>query len=272
MTPRTGRFVPMAKAIPFALMSLVLIVGCDRGQPTTEPSKGTGPEALKSNRPALTKLETKDTVPGKGPAAAPGDLLFMTYKGYLGDDSVFDRNDEEGGKPFTLVLGSGQVIKGWDEGLVGMKVGGKRTLSIPWSKGYGDKGQPPKIPPKADLYFDVALLDMVKKGEEDIIDRTDVKVGTGPIAKKGSTVTVEYKGTLVGGKEFDSTAMRKKPATFKLGDGKIYEFFEYGVEGMKKGGVRKLRVPPAVGFGPGGNGAVGPNELLYYEITLKDVK
>ncbi len=106
-------------------------------------------------------LQYEDTVPGTGAEARPGQHVHVHYTGWLYDngvagakfDSSHDRND-----PFAFSLGAGMVIKGWDEGVAGMKVGGKRTLIIPPQLGYGARGAGGVIPPNATLKFDVELL------------------------------------------------------------------------------------------------------------------
>jgi FKBP-type peptidyl-prolyl cis-trans isomerase len=93
-------------------------------------------------------------------AAKNGDSLVMNYTGRLTDGTVFDSNVDPAFRhvqPFEFTLGRGMVIAGWDEGLVGMKVGEKKTLTIPPEKGYGSRGQGP-IPPNATLIFDVELV------------------------------------------------------------------------------------------------------------------
>lgn len=108
-------------------------------------------------------LKYEDTVVGKGVEAVSGKTVFVHYTGWLDEkgkhgkkfDSSLDR-----GKPFSFPLGAGMVIKGWDEGVAGMKVGGKRTLMIPANLGYGARGAGAAIPPNADLIFDVELLDV----------------------------------------------------------------------------------------------------------------
>lgn len=90
-----------------------------------------------------------------------GDKLIMNYTGRLTDGTVFDSNIDPKFNhvaPFEFTLGAGQVIKGWDEGLVGMKIGEKKTLTIPSDKGYGERGVPGVIPPGATLVFDVELV------------------------------------------------------------------------------------------------------------------
>ena len=106
-------------------------------------------------------LKYVDTKVGDGAAATPGHKVSVHYTGWL------DNNGEKGrkfdssvdrGQPFSFPLGGGQVIKGWDEGVAGMKVGGKRTLTIPPQLGYGARGAGGVIPPNATLVFDVELL------------------------------------------------------------------------------------------------------------------
>ena len=107
-------------------------------------------------------LQYEDTTTGSGAEAKPGQHVNVHYTGWLYEngrqgakfDSSRDRND-----PFAFSLGAGMVIRGWDEGVAGMKVGGKRTLVIPAELGYGQRGAGP-IPPGATLLFDVELLDV----------------------------------------------------------------------------------------------------------------
>ena len=102
--------------------------------------------------PPEEKVEITDVKIGDGPAAEKGDTVIVSYKGQLDDGSVFDS-----AKSFDFVLGCGDVIKGWDIGVAGMKVGGKRQLVVPPKLGYGKKGAGPEIPPNATLYFTVKL-------------------------------------------------------------------------------------------------------------------
>lgn len=100
-------------------------------------------------------LATQDTVVGTGPAAKAGDQVTVNYTGKLGDGTVFDSS--VGKTPFTFMLGAGQVIPGWDQGLVGMKAGGKRLLVIPPQLAYGSQAYGP-IPANSTLTFEVELL------------------------------------------------------------------------------------------------------------------
>ncbi len=104
-------------------------------------------------------LQITDVVVGTGPEARSGQTVAVHYTGTLPDGTIFDSSKDRG-QPFSFTLGTGQVIKGWDQGIVGMKVGGTRTLIIPPALGYGDRGTGP-IPPNATLHFEVELLAIV---------------------------------------------------------------------------------------------------------------
>jgi peptidylprolyl isomerase len=108
------------------------------------------------------KLVVKDIVAGKGKAAKKGDQLSMQYVGVtFADGKEFD-SSWDSGSPFKFQLGQGSVIKGWDQGLVGIKPGGRRELIIPSNLAYGAQGRPPSIPPNAALVFIVDALSVGK--------------------------------------------------------------------------------------------------------------
>lgn len=104
-------------------------------------------------------LVSEDLKVGAGTEAVPGKTVSVHYTGWLTDGSKFDSSVDRG-EPFQFNLGGGQVIKGWDQGVQGMKVGGKRKLTIPPELGYGVQGAPGAIPPNATLIFEVELLDV----------------------------------------------------------------------------------------------------------------
>ena len=107
-------------------------------------------------------LVSMDLVIGTGAVAEPGSLVTVHYTGKLPDDTVFDSSLERG-EPFQFPLGGGMVIDGWEEGIAGMKVGGKRFLIIPPDLAYGDRAVGALIPPNATLIFEVELLDVSRQ-------------------------------------------------------------------------------------------------------------
>jgi FKBP-type peptidyl-prolyl cis-trans isomerase len=145
-----------------SLLVVVALVGCEEKVP--EPTGAApAPAAPTSSVEAPTSLVKEDVKVGDGAEAKSGDTVKVHYTGRLLKtnakfDSSLDRGD-----PFEFQLGGGNVIKGWDEGVVGMKIGGKRKLTIPADLAYGAAGSPPKIPANAPLVFDIELLEVVEK-------------------------------------------------------------------------------------------------------------
>jgi peptidylprolyl isomerase len=116
------------------------------------------PKIPRSTGEAPTELKVEDLIEGKGAAAKNGDKVSVEYVGVLYDNNKeFDSSWSPGREPLELTLGSGQVISGWEQGLLGMKVGGRRKLTIPPDQAYGAQGQPPSIPANATLVFEVDL-------------------------------------------------------------------------------------------------------------------
>jgi FKBP-type peptidyl-prolyl cis-trans isomerase FkpA len=143
----------LALIIAFALATL----------PAFAQSGGGAPLPLE-----VKELVKKDTKEGTGKTADNGKAVNVQYNGYLYDPKApegkgkkFDSSYDRGGAPFGFIIGAGKVIKGWDQGVVGMKESGKRTLIIPPSLGYGERGAGGVIPPNATLLFEVELINVI---------------------------------------------------------------------------------------------------------------
>jgi FKBP-type peptidyl-prolyl cis-trans isomerase FkpA len=143
-----------------AAFSLVCVAALGLGacEKVPEPSGGASPAVTKEpETPEPPDLIKEDVAAGTGPEAKEGDKVWVHYTGRLAkNNKQFDSS--VGKEPLDLTIGNADVIAGWEKGIPGMKVGGKRKLTIPSKLAYGDKGQPPKIPPKATLVFDIELL------------------------------------------------------------------------------------------------------------------
>ena len=111
---------------------------------------------------STNELQITDVVIGTGKETVKGALLIVQYTGFLDDGTKFDSSYDKG-RPFQFVFGTGRVIKGWDQGLVGMKVGGKRKLCVPSHLAYGERQIGNLIKPHSNLSFEVELLDVLTR-------------------------------------------------------------------------------------------------------------
>ncbi|GIW25046.1 FKBP-type peptidyl-prolyl cis-trans isomerase [Meiothermus sp.] len=118
------------------------------------------PAATGLSNEGITSLRIEDLKEGSGPQAITSNTVRMQYIGRLVDGKQFDTSCQPGRTPFEFTLGAGQVIPGWDSGIVGMRVGGQRRLIIPANLAYGDRSPSPDIPPNSALIFDVELLEI----------------------------------------------------------------------------------------------------------------
>jgi FKBP-type peptidyl-prolyl cis-trans isomerase FkpA len=166
LAPRTYSRPALLRAVSiFAALTMlalgVLATQPAKAQTATPPAPAQGESKLDATPKELQKIDVKQ---GSGAEAVPGKIAVVQYTGWLYDpakpdnkgakfDSSRDRNE-----PFDFPLGGGRVIKGWDQGVAGMKVGGQRTMIIPPDMGYGQRGAGGVIPPNATLIFDVELV------------------------------------------------------------------------------------------------------------------
>jgi FKBP-type peptidyl-prolyl cis-trans isomerase FkpA len=150
----------MTRLSPLLSLCLLLTVAAC-GSESGDPAQVTYAPALGVDLTAMNRSEsglyTQDLVVGTGIEATNGRLLEMDYSGWLPDGTLFDTSTRAGRTPITFTLGQGRLIRGWEEGVVGMRVGGKRRLILPSELGYGESGSG-IIPPNSVLIFDVELL------------------------------------------------------------------------------------------------------------------
>jgi peptidylprolyl isomerase len=128
---------------------------------STDSAKNAVREHLDRAYDMTDELQIIDLQPGDGKAAVKGALITTQYTGWLEDGTEFDSSWSRG-KPFQCVIGTGRVIKGWDQGLMGMQVGGKRQLRVPARLGYGERTMG-KIPPNSNLVFEIELLEVLTR-------------------------------------------------------------------------------------------------------------
>jgi len=267
------------------------------GSSTSSASAGdidltTKPEITDDLLGNYNTLVTTDLVVGDGAEAMPGDMISMQYVGVLGSDGTeFDASWNRGAA-FDFQLGAGQVIAGWDEGIVGMRVGGRRVLQIPSAKAYGSSPRGDVIGADADLLFIVDLIDIAPPpptpapptpappvdqaflGDFEGLQTTDLVEGTGPAAKEGDIMAVQYVGVLASdGAEFDSSWSRGAvPFRLVAGRGAVIDGWNQGLIGMKAGGERVIQIPSALAYGEAGaGGAIGPDTDLVFRVHLEEL-
>ena len=232
-----------------------------------------------------TELMIEDLVVGSGSSVDVGDFLIMDYVGVsystgLQFDASWDR-----GSPFPFELGAGRVIQGWDQGIVGMAVGGRRSLTIPPDLAYGENGSGSgSIGPNETLVFVVDLLasvpaNLVKPTEELTLESTlelqtnDLSEGSGAVVQPGNVVYIHYVGVSASsGEQFDSSWDRGRTEFigYISGAGNVIEGLDQGLLGMQVGGRRTVVIPPDLAYGENGagDGLIAPNETLIFTVDL----
>ncbi|MBH5334050.1 FKBP-type peptidyl-prolyl cis-trans isomerase [Streptomyces pactum] len=264
---------------------------------------GEKPKVAKGPGEPSADLAVKTLIAGRGVTVAKGDYLQVNYLGQIWKTAkVFD-NSYDQGKPAIFQIGTGQVIPGWDQGLVGRKAGSRVQLAIPPELGYGKQGQPQAgIKGDDTMVFVVDVIDTFgatasaqgDKVAQDNIDlpkvgdNTDGKApsitvpktdapkklvsnyvieGDGAEVKESDSVLVQYKGVLWdGGKEFDSSYSRKQLAQFSLQQ--VVKGWSQGLTGKKVGSRVLVVVPPDLGYGKQEQQGIPANSTLVFSVDI----
>ncbi|OGU38523.1 MAG: hypothetical protein A2315_10040 [Ignavibacteria bacterium RIFOXYB2_FULL_35_12] len=237
---------------------------------------------------------------GTGKEAKLGNLVSVHFRAWVIKDSTNIYKDWsqdsirqastigssiEFGQPVKFKLGDSAFIKGVDEAIVGMKVGGTRTIIIPSNKAYGELGFGP-VPPNSSLKVVINLLEandpIVSKSWD--VDSTKIvtsksglkyvilQPGTGEKADSADLVTVHYTGFLTSGKIFDSSVERDEPFKFRLKLQPVIPGWEEGIKLVGKGGKAKLIIPPVLGYGAVPVGSIPPNSTLIFDVEVLDIE
>ena len=290
MSSRTPRFRFVVTSLAFLFIGGVA-AGCssDSSEPSTTDSVAAtdsvpatdgetdNGDAASTDEPTVeipseipTELVVTDLEEGNGEPAAEGDTVFVFYVGVRSEDGTrFDGNF--GGEPFNVTLGQGGVIQGWDEGLVGIKAGGRRQLDIPADMAYGDQGAGEIIKPGDALSFVVDAVAIVPKtdpadepeitveGGEPIEEMKieDLVVGEGATVSAGKRVAahlIAYRGDTGDALQ---NSWEVGPVTLKMDDAEVLPGLVKGFDGMKVGGRRLVTIPYAEAFGEAGQEELG---------------
>jgi peptidylprolyl isomerase len=310
----------------FAIVSVSVWAATEPAKPaaaaSASPATNSPPLRLTPNQPlpaTVTQLTYIDREIGDpaSPTVENGSPILVHYTGWLYDGSKPDGKgvqvDTSRTKiaPYSFIVGVGKVIKGWDQGVIGMHNQGKRTLIVPASLAYGERVRP-NVPANSSLIFEIEILNILSRGdgaqptvlpaqsapapvaaaaplrlspkaplpattsELILIDQVE---GSGKTAEAGTPVSVHYTGWLYdakqpGGKgnKFDSSVDRGQPFVFPLGGKRVIRGWDEGVAGMKVKGKRTLIIPPQFGYGErGAGGVIPPNATLIFDVELLDV-
>lgn len=221
---------------------------------------------------------------GKGIKLENGMNVTLHYSGYFLDGKKFDSSIDRG-EPIKIVLGKNQVIIGFEEALMMLSVGDKARAIIPYQLAYGDKGRG-SIPPKADLIFDLQIVDAKNVAKVLPFDITGkvvsttasglqyviLKEGTGKQAFSSANVTVHYTGYLTNGTVFDSSVEREEPIAFQLGVGQVIKGWDEGIALLKEGSKARFIIPYQLGYGENAMGPIPAKSNLIFDVELLKVE
>jgi len=214
------------------------------------------------------ELIIEDVTIGEGEKAVVGKRVMMHATGTLEDGTIFDTSYTEA-HPYIFTLGENKVIEGWERGLIGMREGGQRILTIPPRMAFGTESSE-IIPVNATVIYEIELLEVDNPNELGI---HILKEGEGDEVEIGDVLEVHYIGSFGDARIFDSSINRARPLTFTFGNGSVIQGWDLGLVGMKKGGQRRLVIPPSLAYGQAGSrdGAVPGNTTVIFFVELLEI-
>jgi len=244
------------------------------------------PTAIEEDKYTTTETGLKyyDLSVGEGMEALDKYTVKAEYTLWVKGESDFSYvGKSEEAYPISFAIGSGEVFPGWEEGMIGMKVGGSRLLVLPPDLALGEQAYS-DIPANSTLVMEIKLLDATEPLVATVVDDKDYTTtasglkyydlveGTGDVAATGQSIQVQYTGWLEDGTQFDSSVASGQPFSFVLGSGSVIAGWDEGVVGMKVGGKRQLVIPSNLGYGEAGSGIIPPNATLIFEVELVEIQ
>lgn len=246
-----------------------------------QPAK---PEAIADEDYTVTDsgLKYYDIETGTGESPSVGQPVRIHFAAWLEDGTLLADSREQG-QPLTFLVGNGDVLPGWDEGVLTMMPGGIRQLVIPPALAFGEESPGGQIPANATIITRLELVETLEPGpteppevaEEDLtttesgLQYYDLEVGSGDPVEVGQNLTLQYTGWLTDGTRFDSSYSRGTPLPYTLGSGQAIPGWDEGLVGMNIGGRRLLIIPASLAYGAEGfPPVIPPNATLIFEVEI----
>jgi len=274
-------------SLVFFVIVTAILIGCNKspkvvtlesGLQYMDDSLGTGREAKAND---LVSLHFKGWMVPKDTASE----LFSDWSADQSKNRLSLGDSKSRNQPVKFILSSGSFIKGTDEGIIGMKTGGVRTMIIPSKLAYGEAGIG-FIPPNTDLKVIIELLEVKDRIVVQMwkVDSTLFKTtasglkyaiiskGEGPAVEAGKVVTVHYSGFLQDGTIFDSSVEKDEPINFIVGQGQVMPGLDEGIQLLKKGDKARFIIPPKLGYGEMQLEKIPANSTLIFDTEVIDIK
>jgi peptidylprolyl isomerase len=265
------------------IASIILLMSISCSKSETPQNDRTYPPAIAVDTVLSNGLIIKDVELGTGVPADSGYYFIAHYTGYLDNKEVFDTSHERN-TPINFQLGVGQIIPAWEEGIKGMRAGGKRSLTTPPELAYGVTGIPGILPAGVTLHFEIEMIEVIKppsawdisnnrmRSTDSGISYVIIENGRGNKPEPNDLVAVNYSGFLEDNSLFDSSLLRSEIFRFRVGTDYVIKGWDEIIQDMRIGEKRVVFIPPNLAYGNGGlNGIIPPNATLRFDIELIEI-